>query len=145
MQVSEIMTSDPVAVSLAASIGQAWDLLRKAEIRHLPVVSSDGVLIGIVSDRDFGVAPVSLLIDDILARPRVYLEAPIATIMTASPMAVQADAPVADVVQMMVEERIGAVPVVERDGKLIGIVSYLDILRNIQLAESDPFDVVGAA
>src|SRR5512144_2436104 len=55
--IDDIMTGSPIVVRDDASIGEAWDLLRGLDIRHLPVVNADRELVGIVSDRDFTASP----------------------------------------------------------------------------------------
>lgn len=134
MQVREIMTPNPVAVGSSTSVALAWDLIRGFGVRHLPVVNPDGQLLGIVSDRDFGVARATPLIGDILGKISFHLEAPISTILSpAPPVTVDVDAAVEEVIELMLEHKMGAVPVVDRHGRLAGIVSYLDILRRIEL------------
>ena len=49
--------------------------------------------------------------------------------MTGSVLSVDSEAPLTDAVELMLEHKIGAVPVVDADGKLVGIVSYMDVLR----------------
>jgi acetoin utilization protein AcuB len=52
MPVREWMRHPVVTVALDASVGQAAALMRERRVRHLPVLDSDGRLIGIVTDRD---------------------------------------------------------------------------------------------
>jgi CBS domain-containing protein len=50
--------------------------------------------------------------------------------MTLNPITITADSPLADLGWSLLEERVGAVPVVDDDDRLIGIVSYVDVLRH---------------
>ena len=57
----DLMTVDPVTVDPKASIGEAWDLMRELEIRHVPVVQ-DGALVGMLSDRDLGTLDIGRML-----------------------------------------------------------------------------------
>jgi acetoin utilization protein AcuB len=135
MRINEIMTASPVTIRETTSIGQAWDQLRALEIRHLPVVNADGELVGIVSDRDFVTPPVPPLMVELLGSPAASLDAPVSTIMTGAPIAVEPDDDVDDAIDLMLENKLGAVPVVGPDGEVAGIVSYLDVLRGLRKSE----------
>jgi acetoin utilization protein AcuB len=131
MQVNEIMTEVPVAIAVTTSIGRAWEMLRDLEVRHLPIVDADNALVGIVSDRDFGRPPSPPLTNDVLGAPGLRLDEPVGTIMTKDPVVVAPDAEVQDAAALMLLNRVGAVPVVSGAGKVVGIVSYLDVLRTV--------------
>jgi acetoin utilization protein AcuB len=131
MQVSEIMTRGPAVVTAQATVADAWDALRSLDVRHLPVVNEEQELVGIVSDRDLSAPPVSPLMDQLLGPPVPKLDAPVAAVMSASPLSVGADDDVREVVELMIDNKIGAVPVVDPEGKIVGIVSYLDVLKKI--------------
>ncbi len=123
----EIMTPDPYTVSVTTNLRQVLRALREADVRHLPVVENDA-LVGIISDRDLrDVVPDALSsfaspgrIEEILARPA-------STLMTASVVSVNPETELPEVIDLMIENRVGAVPVVEADSsKLVGIVSYVE-------------------
>ena len=133
MIVEEVMTRDPYAATTVSSIRQVMRMLAEADIRHLPIVE-DGALVGMVSDRDLrGVVPSAL---DELERPlevQRLLDRPISTQMSSNVIFVHPETDLGDVVDVMLEQRIGAVPVVEADSlKLIGIVSYADVLSAVR-------------
>jgi acetoin utilization protein AcuB len=130
MVVEEIMTRDPYAVTVNTSVRQVLRGLAETDIRHVPIVA-DGALVGIVSDRDLrDILPGAL---EGFERPREterVLSQPIAELMSSDVICVSPEDDVADAVDLMIEHRIGAVPVVEPGGrKLVGIVSYVDALR----------------
>ena len=142
MRIEEIMTASPVTVRETTTVGQAWDVLRTLDIRHLPVVNADGELVGIVSDRDFATPPAPPLMAELLGTGAGSLEAPVGAIMTAAPILVEPDDEIDDAIDLMVENKVGAIPVVDPDGAVVGIVSYLDIIRAMRgraaLAEASP-------
>lgn len=131
MVVEDIMTRDPVTVDAESPVSEALRILHDLDVRHVPVVSA-GALIGMLSDRDLRVAEIKALesatdIEDAVDDP---LLGPIASVMRTNFISVTAEDDVAEVIDLMLEHKSGAVPVVERHSDtLVGIVSYIDILR----------------
>jgi acetoin utilization protein AcuB len=134
MRIEEVMTASPVTVSESASIGQAWEALRSLDIRHLPVINADRELVGIVSDRDFATPPAPPLMAELLGTQTAALDAPVSTIMTGAPISIEPDADVQEAIDLMLEHKVGAIPVVDPEGEVVGIVSYLDVLRTLGTA-----------
>jgi CBS domain-containing protein len=130
MIVREIMTSDPYASPVTITVRQALHALGEADVRHLPIVEK-GALVGIVSDRDLRTVIPSAL--DAFEHPdqvRGILAQPIASVMNTDVLYVHPESEVAEAIDLMLEHKVGALPVVEPDSlKLVGIVSYVDILR----------------
>jgi acetoin utilization protein AcuB len=130
MLVRDIMTPNPYSVSVTSSVKQLLRSLAEADVRHLPVVD-DGALVGIVSDRDL--RAVGSLAENGFEHPRAAQEAlaqPAASVMSSDVITVNPESEVAEVIDLMIEHRVGAIPVVEAGGsKLVGIVSYVDALR----------------
>ncbi len=130
MNAREIMSADPIVVQIDTSIAEALEVLQNAEVRHLPVVD-EGTIVGMLSDRDFRTAYLSPLADtESLDRLKAKLQSPVSTIMSSGVVTVNPETDLADVIDCMLENKIGAVPVVDARGdELVGIVSYVDILR----------------
>jgi len=104
-------------------------LVRK--IRHLPVVDGAGALMGIFTDRDLKRAlpsPLSGLTPD--DYERLLDQTPIARLMTREPVTLSPGDSLAQAVELMVERKIGGIPVVE-GGRLVGIVTQTDALREL--------------
>lgn len=130
MIVQEVMTREPYVALVRDSLRTVLRKLAEADIRHLPVVH-DGTLVGIVSDRDLrGVAPSSL---DVEERPREaarILAQPVSDVMSPDVVTVSPGDDIVEAIDLMIEHRIGAVPVVDpSNSELVGIVSYVDALR----------------
>jgi acetoin utilization protein AcuB len=130
MIAEDVMTPKPTTVTEDVGIGDALSLLSEAGIRHLPVVRGREV-VGILSDRDFGNLGVSMISNTYgYDQLRARLSQPVSVLMTGGVITVGRDADVAEVVELMVEEKLSAVPVVETGTQeLAGIVSYVDVLR----------------
>lgn len=129
MIVRDIMSPEPYAASVTSSVRHILRMISEADVRHLPILE-EGALVGIVSDRDLrGLDERVATTEDPEARRRALAE-PVSSIMTSSVVSVGPDDEVADAIDLMIEHRIGAVPVVEAGSdKLVGIVSYVDALR----------------
>jgi acetoin utilization protein AcuB len=127
------MTVNPVTVIPQASIAEVWDLMRELEIRHLPVVEG-GALVGMLSDRDLAHLDMTRLLTvegaDALRRE---LTTPVVNVMSSDVVFVEPDTALSEVVGFLLETRVGALPVVEPDTReVVGIVSYIDVLRVLQ-------------
>ena len=128
MVVGDYMTKAPITVGEDTSMKEAVELLRQYHIRHLPVVQGH-FLVGIVSDRDIRKASPSLLSGvDMTEYEDVLRNTPISRVMTREPFTVTAETDLREAVQLLVDKKIGAIPVV--DGKeLVGIFSEIDALK----------------
>jgi acetoin utilization protein AcuB len=130
------MTDRPATVRTDTKVRDAAHLMQTLAVRHLPVLDAHGVLVGMVSDRDLhGVTIPKFLEPERAAELREALEAPVATIMSRNVVSVGQQATASQIVALMIEHRIGAVPVVDPAGSLVGIVSYMDVLRHLPLYE----------
>lgn len=134
MIVEDCMSYSPFVAQATDSVGKVWRRLLEADVRHLPVVDA-GMLVGIVSDRDLQVALGSAPHAEPLLWAARVLERPISTLMSGDVISVDAETEVAEVIDLMIDHKIGAVPVVETNSlKVIGIVSYVDLLRAARAA-----------
>lgn len=101
-------------------------------IRHLPVVDERNAVIGILSERD-----VRTHVGDpsrfVIAHGRTALR--VRDAMTATPITAAPDHPLAELANIFENRQIGAIPVVDRGGELVGIVSYVDALRVLARSE----------
>ncbi len=96
----------------------------------MPVVALDGRLAGIVTHRDVLAASISSL-DHVSERDRVALVgwARVADVMETHLSTTDPDEPAAAAGERMIRHKIGALPVVDPDGRLVGIVTSEDYLR----------------
>ena len=128
MHVRDVMQHDVATLDASDRLDLADDIMRLGRIRHLPILSR-GRLVGILSQRDLFRAAVSSVLQ--VARPteREWLgKIPVAAVMTPDPFTVAPETSVRTAVAVMMERKIGCLPVVDR-GQLVGIVSETDCLR----------------
>lgn len=130
MFVSERMSKELIAASPEMSIAEAQKVLQENKIRHLPVVDNEDKLVGIVSDRDMRDAmPSSLLSREQYEKTlETIMHVPVKEIMTKDPVTVYVFHTMQDVLLVMRQHKVGALPVVDGDGQLQGILSTRDLL-----------------
>ena len=130
MKVKELMTKKVIKLTPDDKVDKLFFLFNFENIRHVPVVSAKGELLGIISDRD---------LKKVLGTPKRQMERPdgtkftlssrkVQTIMRRQPYTIGPEANAADAAALMAKRKIGALPVVSK-GKLVGIITSTDILR----------------
>lgn len=131
MLIQEIMTENVETVAPEATAREAMRLTREGDFRHLPVVDAAGVLLGMLSERDLREHVLPALLEFELPEARdEAMGAAVSDIMNGSPIVVHPEDAVEDAIDLMLEHRVGALPVVDASsGDLLGIVSYIDVLR----------------
>jgi acetoin utilization protein AcuB len=127
MKVIDVMTKEPLTIAPGETIGQADELMSENNIRQIPVVNGRD-LVGIVTDRDIRSFLSSSLLGDPEARERV-LRATVRDVMTTAPIFVSPNDDLEEAVELLIEEKIGGIPVVDESEGLVGIVTYIDLLR----------------
>ena len=142
--VQEIMTKNPITVSPDMDISQAAQILLDKKINGVPVLDSDGKLVGILCQSDLIVQQKKLplpsvftFLDGIIPLTSTkQLEKEVQKItattvseaMTKNPVMVHSDTSIETVAEMMVDKKFHTLPVVD-DGELVGIVGKEDVLR----------------
>ena len=127
LRVVDVMTRAPLTVTATETIGEADDLMSQNKIRQLPVVKGKE-LVGIITDRDL----LSFLSGSLLASPEqreLALKTRVREIMTSDPITVGPDDDLEEAVELLIEEKVGGIPVVDDTEGLVGIVTYVDVLR----------------
>ena len=128
MRVRDLMSTKVISTHVGTPVQVAYELMRDGGFRHLPVLSTRGKLVGILSDRDLrGVGAIfkdaNSGIDEFLVTEPTTVE----KIMVANPVTVSPDATVSTAVKIIRDKRIGCLIVTEGED-IAGILSYLDVL-----------------
>ena len=131
MLAKDVMTENPVTATELMSVAEALGLLYELDVRHLPVVRGRE-LVGIISDRDlrgFMEADEDHTIEAVEgARSET-----VGHFMNTNPIKVDPETSIPEIIELMLLHRVGAIPVADLDTEdLIGIVSYVDLLRVLQ-------------
>lgn len=129
-RVADVMTPSPRALRASHTLADALAEMVSGEHRHLPVVDDEGRLVGILTDRDVRAIvgdPLTVLRDETFGET---LQLTVDEVMTTSPIAARASDPIEALGAAMLDERVGAVPVIDAERRLVGIVSYVDVLQH---------------
>ncbi len=131
MFVSRSMTRRVVTVGPEATLFEIQDLMSENRIRHVPVVDEDNKLIGIVSDRDVRSAlPFRYFKESISPEEKAKVQRLRAKdIMTRKVFTISPGYTIQDALLVIQNSKVGALPVVDEDGRLKGILSVRDLLR----------------
>ena len=133
LRAEDMMTRHPVTVDITGMVQDAADVIFGADVRHLPVVTHQ-TLVGMISDRD--VRSYVLPRSEHILHPdeaRARLAESVRAVMRSEVLTVRPDTPGAALLDILLKERVGAVPVLSPDtGELIGIVSSIDVLRAVR-------------
>ncbi|MFQ6076746.1 MAG: CBS domain-containing protein [Candidatus Bathyarchaeia archaeon] len=148
---SEIMSHPVQTISLDDTIGRAREIMREKNIRRLPVVNGHGMLVGIITMKDIAhklyrwerekmtvgerageaLPRLSLPVEGLMSRPTQHLE------LTAT---------VRDAADLMIRYDVSGIPLMNRFGELVGMVTQRDILRYVSSFEEArlyPIEVIG--
>nr|WP_285847100.1 acetoin utilization AcuB family protein [Sporosarcina luteola] len=118
------MKRDVSSLSPEHTVSDALTIMQKKKIRHLPIVSDDKGLVGIVTDRDLKEVVPSLYSD---SRDASVYNIPLSEIMTKNPISGHPMDFVEEAAIIFYDNQIGCLPIVS-GGKLVGIITETDLL-----------------
>jgi acetoin utilization protein AcuB len=132
MFVARRMRKGVVTVMPSTSLHEAQECMRRNNIRQIPVTSEEGKLLGIVSDRDIraAVLPAGLVPGFSLDEAERFLKTtPVEKVMTRKVITATLTDSLEDAIVLLHDFRVNALPVVDKGGKVAGIISRTDVLR----------------
>jgi len=130
--VKEWMSGDPVSVSPDTSALEALERMQNRCIRHLPVLDGAKRVLGVLSIDDLRAAlpfDVSLRTPASNAQAESAREWCVGDLMTHAPVTLREGDPLAAAAEKMAERRIGCLPIVDPNGRLVGLLSETDLLH----------------
>jgi len=123
LKASDVMVTNPICVTTKVTVYEAVKVMEKHNIASLIVVDENGIVYGVVTAKDIvirvlakGLDPKNVKISEILSRPVTVVES---------------DTPLKDVVNLMIGTGHGHVPVVNKAGKVLGIITIDDVLKYV--------------
>ena len=142
--VADVMTTRVIAVKRNADFKQIARLLRQFRVSACPVINDAGQVVGVVSEADllYKTADCELPAGLIRLRWKLGEESKITAVtaqqlMTSPAVTIHADAPVRVAARIMRDRRVKRLPVVDKDGELIGIVTRADVLAVYDRPDAD--------
>ncbi|MBA3677078.1 MAG: CBS domain-containing protein [Sphingosinicella sp.] len=127
MNAQDIMTKAPACCAPEASVGDAAKLMVENDCGQIPVVDNNGVLVGIITDRDIACRCVA---------EGKQSDTPVSEVMSKSAITVTQDASLDECCKKMEDNQIRRLPVVDEAGKCCGIVSQADIAQSARKEET---------
>ncbi len=142
-----IMTKKVITIKRDASVKELSELLVKNKISGIPVVDDTGSLVGVATEGDLIVQDADLhfpryfkLLDSIIyleslnkfkRNLKKYLGTKVEDVMTSRVETVNVDTPVSEVANIMIRNNINRVPVLNKKGDLVGIITRADIVKSM--------------
>ena len=129
MKIGDYMSTEVVTANLKDGLRQTFYRMRERGIRHMPVLGDGESLVGVISDRDLRRPD---WVDDEENVAHYYLldnAHKVEDAMTRDPWVVRPDDPIQEAVGLVLKHRIGVLPVVGAQRKLVGMISAVDMLR----------------
>ncbi len=143
MRVSEIMTKDLTAVEKDIPVRELIFILNSAEMPDMPVVDDNGVLIGVISEKDlikaalpgyFEMLHSTSFIPDLNQLSKKLAKIandPIEKYMKRDVISISLDDDDLQAADLLIRKNLKSLPVVDKDGRLAGVVRRIDLLRNL--------------
>ena len=131
LPLKEVMVKDPITLNIDDSLNSAAQTFQQKNIRHLPVVNSQGVILGILSQRDLNsvASPQrgpdgGFSYDASKLAQYILKQHVIQKVITLSP-----EDTLDKALELMTDKKIGCIPIVDSDDRVVGIVTVIDMLK----------------
>jgi len=131
MLLKEIMTQDPITLNIDEPFCRVAQIFQEKDIRHLPIVNAQGLILGIISQRDLNriASPKKgpngeYLYDPAELTKYILKQHVIQKVFSLSP-----EDTLEKALAIMAEKKLGCMPIVDPAGKVVGIVTVTDLLK----------------
>ena len=114
----DLMTSPVCCILIDLTLAKAQEMMQQKRFRHLPVVTQEGKLTGMLSDRDF-------------IRIQKGTTVVVSSLMSSKVLTATPETSLQLIAESLLEHQIGALPIVNQDHQVVGILTTTDILRAI--------------
>ena len=128
MTVSKNMTINPVTTTPDMGVFEAFELMKSEGVQRLPVLDGEGNLVGIISEKNITSAAADKEVS-IVEYALLLSKIKVGDVMTKEVITVSVDDPVEMAARKMSDNDISILPVVDNNGKLVGVVSRSDLFR----------------
>jgi acetoin utilization protein AcuB len=118
MTIAHLMTREPVSLTPRATVARALAVMAESGVRHLPLVDREGLLVGVVSQRDL-----------LAAASAGDNGRTLGEIMKPDVVSVTPDTLAHEAAYLILHHGIGCIPVADRGGRLVGIATEADFVR----------------
>lgn len=130
MKVKDLMRTNVVTLHVTDALAIAEDIMNMGRIRHLPVVDADNRVVGLVTQRDLFKASISSVLGFDRTKEHEWLgKVTVRDVMTKKVTMIAPEGGVVEAVDKLVTDKIGCLPVVDAQDKLVGLLTETDCLR----------------
>lgn len=130
MKVKDLMRTNVVTLHVTDALAIAEDIMNMGRIRHLPVVDADNRVVGLVTQRDLFKASISSVLGFDRTKEHEWLgKVTVRDVMTKKVTMIASEGGVVEAVDKLVTDKIGCLPVVDAQDKLVGLLTETDCLR----------------
>ena len=124
----DLMTSPVTSLPSDSTLVEAWRVMKRKGIHHLPVTSMHGTLVGLVSDRDL--LPYANELES-SSSPEPSTGHKLAQVMSSRVLSATPTTEIREIAHVMLDEHVGAIPILDNSRHPVGILTTSDILRAI--------------
>jgi len=128
MLVKDVMKTQLVTLNADSKLGFANDIMYLGRIRHLPVVKGETVA-GILTQRDLYRASLTSILTNWKENKEFLDSIKVSEVMTKNVITVSPDATIEEAAQIMIDKKVGGLPVVKEKNKLVGLITETDVLQ----------------
>jgi len=118
--VREVMTSNPCSIDADKSVAYAAKMMRDEDVGIAPIVEGDR-LVGVLTDRDIAVR--------VVAEGRDPEQVKAAEVASRDVVTLDPEQDLDEALRLMARHQVRRLPVVEEDGRLVGVVAQADVAR----------------
>ncbi len=119
MQVESYMSHAPITVRDDTDYWKASEIMRQKDLHHIPVINQDEKIVGILTFRDLKMAAMHF--GEAHVEVSEVMHSPVVTVAPGEPLA--------DAARLMIDNRIGGLPVLDDGGQIVGILTETDLHR----------------
>ncbi len=129
MFVKDRMSKHPLTINMETSLSDTHRYMEEQDVRHLPVVDRNGQMVGLVTEDDLLKAePSSATSLSMWEIHSLLMRVKVKDVMVRDVITTTEDTPIEDAAHLMLEDKIGCLPVMRGD-KLVGIITESDVFR----------------
>ncbi|MBM4065885.1 MAG: CBS domain-containing protein [Planctomycetes bacterium] len=128
MLVKDVMKTQLVTLNADSKLGFANDIMYLGRIRHLPVVKGEAV-VGILTQRDLYRASLTSILTNWKENKEFLDSIKVSEVMTKNVITVAPDATIEEAAQIMIDKKVGGLPVVKGKNTLVGLITETDVLQ----------------
>ncbi|MGQ3684614.1 MAG: CBS domain-containing protein [Candidatus Loosdrechtia sp.] len=128
MLVKDVMKTQLVTLNADTKLGFANDIMYLGRIRHLPVVQGDSI-VGILTQRDLYRASLTSILTSWKENKEFLDSIKVSDVMVKNVITISPDVTVEEAAKVMIDRKVGCLPVVKDNNKLVGLITETDVMQ----------------